>query len=85
LHTLIFTAITRLNESKATAHDCVAAYFIDHLGFNLLLELYPKMVKHPGEQEPISKIMRSEGVCDPSYVSDHEGRQVNLFSIHQIS
>ena len=44
------------------------------------------MLKHPGEQEPISKIMRSGDVCDPHDVVDQEGRQVDLLSsIRQIS
>jgi len=80
LYTLLITAITHPDEIKATAHDCAAVHFINHLGIYLLLELYPKMLKLLGEQEPISKIMRSGGVCDPSNVRDHEGRQVDLLS-----
>ena len=44
------------------------------------------MLEHPGEQEPVAKIMGSGGVCNVSYVSDHEGRKVDLLSsIHKIS
>jgi len=44
------------------------------------------MLKHSGEQEPLAKIMGSEGVCNPSYVGDHESRKVDLLSsIHEIS
>ena len=45
--TLSFTAITRLDESKATTHDCATADLIDHLGINLLFELHTEVLKHP--------------------------------------
>jgi len=86
LHTLIFTAITRLDENKATAHDRAAAYLINHLSINLLLKLHPKVLKHLGEQEPISQIMRSGCCCNPPDMVDHECWQVDLLSpVHQIS
>ena len=44
------------------------------------------MLKHPGEKEPISQIIRFGCCCNPRYVVDHECRQVDrLSSIHQIS
>jgi len=37
LHTLIYPAITRPDEGKATAHDYAAANLINHLSINPLL------------------------------------------------
>ena len=86
LHTLFIAKITRSDEIKATPHDGAAAHLINDLCIHFLLELYPKMLKHPGEQEPVAKIMGSGGVCNANYVGDREGRKVDLLSsIHKIS
>jgi len=44
------------------------------------------VLKHPDQQKPISKIMFSGGVCNASYVPDHDCREIDLLaSIHEIS
>ena len=37
------------------------------------------MFKDPGQQEPIPKIMLSSGACHASDVSDHYGKEIQLF------
>ena len=42
------------------------------------------MLKHLGQQKAMPKIMLSGGVCNTSYVPDHDCREIDLLaSIHE--
>jgi len=44
------------------------------------------VLKHPGQQEPIPKVMLLGGVCNASNVPDHNCREIDLLaSIHEIN
>ena len=86
LHPLFGTWIRILNQVEATPHQGAAADLINHLGLHPLLKLHSKVLEQPGQQKPIPKIMLLGGICNASYVSDHDCRKIDLLaSIHEIS
>jgi len=85
LDALFGTESLILYQVESTPHHGAAANLINHLCPNLLLKFHSEVLKHPGPQKPIPKIMLLSGVCNASNVPDHDCGEINLLSsIHEI-